>query len=369
MRAPVAANGWPKASDEPLHVELGAIDRRPAAASLPRYVLAIRRVFPGLQRAQHLRGEGLVDLVEVEVLQREAGAVEHLRDGDGRRHQQPVAADEIVGGVLAVGEVGEDRQVARLAPTPRCRAARPRRRRSAASSWRPSACRARILSKAGFSVPSFSSVDVGAHVVVAVDAGARHDQIVHVAFDRRRRRAFCGSRSASCVLIGARNVPLLRHQLGSARPSTSPVRGSVDDGGLRRQLAGREALEDLQLVERGLALLRRRSRRLANFFENDDRRVRRRVGADGDRAFDLAGRDLGRRASAPPAGDVPQACMSVMPGVEGASFVAEHGFAREVEILGVRDDRAADDLVDVLALEAVPVDERRSRRRPSCRGW
>src|SRR5206468_1680158 len=51
-----------------LHVELRPVDRaeRNVQAQL---VLAERRVLPRLQRGQHGRGEGLVDLVEVEVLQ------------------------------------------------------------------------------------------------------------------------------------------------------------------------------------------------------------------------------------------------------------------------------------------------------------
>ena len=86
MRAPVAANGWPTASDEPLTFHFGAVDgaqwRVPA-----EMCFAIVRVLPGAQGRQHLRGKRLMDFVEVEVLQRQAGAIEHLRDSDGWRHQ------------------------------------------------------------------------------------------------------------------------------------------------------------------------------------------------------------------------------------------------------------------------------------------
>src|SRR3546814_5272018 len=70
-----------------LDVHLGAINRteRRVEAEL---VLAERRIFPGLQRAQHLTGECFVDFIEIEILQRQAGAVEHARDGVGGRHQQ-----------------------------------------------------------------------------------------------------------------------------------------------------------------------------------------------------------------------------------------------------------------------------------------
>ena len=50
-------------------------------------------------------------------------------------------------------------------------------------------------------------------------------------------------------------------------------------------------------------------------------------------------------------------------GRRGRELGAEHGLAREIEILGVRDDRAADDLVDVHALQVVLVDETVERRR------
>ena len=53
MRPPVAANGWPAASDEPLTLRLAAVDRaerrveaEPLAAEL--------RVLPGRQRREHL---------------------------------------------------------------------------------------------------------------------------------------------------------------------------------------------------------------------------------------------------------------------------------------------------------------------------
>ena len=96
MRAPVAANGWPTASEEPLTLIL-ARSMAPSGASLPSTRLAVAGILPGLERAEHLRGERLVDLVEVEVLQLEPGAVEHARDGDRRRHQQSFAGHEVVG--------------------------------------------------------------------------------------------------------------------------------------------------------------------------------------------------------------------------------------------------------------------------------
>ena len=116
MRPPVAANGWAAASEPPLTLSfVRSIEpERFVAAEL---LLAEVRVLPGLQRAQHLRGEGLVDLVEVEVLQRQAGAVEHRRHRVGGCHQQPFALVDVVDGRgLALGDVGEDRQAALCRP-------------------------------------------------------------------------------------------------------------------------------------------------------------------------------------------------------------------------------------------------------------
>ena len=88
-----------------LDVQLRPIDgaERRVEAEL---LLAERRVFPGGQRREHLAGEGLVDLVEVEVLQRQAIALQHARHGVGRCHQQAFgAADVVDGGDFVVDEV------------------------------------------------------------------------------------------------------------------------------------------------------------------------------------------------------------------------------------------------------------------------
>src|SRR6266568_2780577 len=61
-----------------LRVHLRAIDRAQRLRAFEASAAVLLR-FPGLQRAEHLRGEGLVDLVEVEILQPDAGALEHLR--------------------------------------------------------------------------------------------------------------------------------------------------------------------------------------------------------------------------------------------------------------------------------------------------
>ncbi len=71
IRPPVAANGCPAASDEPATLSLRAVDRAERRVEA-QPLLAEDRVLPRLERREHLRGERLVDLVEVEVLQRPA---------------------------------------------------------------------------------------------------------------------------------------------------------------------------------------------------------------------------------------------------------------------------------------------------------
>ena len=78
IRPPVAANGWPAASEEPLTLSLAAVDRAQRRVEAEA-LLAEHRVLPRLERREHLRGERLVDLVEVEVLQRQALAGQHPR--------------------------------------------------------------------------------------------------------------------------------------------------------------------------------------------------------------------------------------------------------------------------------------------------
>ena len=73
IRPPVAANGWPAASEEPLTLSLVAVDRAQRRVEAEA-LLAEDRVLPRRERGQHLRGERLVDLVEVEVLERQAAA-------------------------------------------------------------------------------------------------------------------------------------------------------------------------------------------------------------------------------------------------------------------------------------------------------
>ena len=128
IRPPVAANGWPAASEEPLTLSFDAVDRAQRGVEAEA-LLAEHRVLPRLQRGEHLRGERLVDLVEVEVLQRQAVAREHPRHGVRRSHQQALAAVHVVDGGGLVRRRGRPAARGRARrPTPP-RPAAPRRRR------------------------------------------------------------------------------------------------------------------------------------------------------------------------------------------------------------------------------------------------
>ena len=110
IRPPVAANGCPAASDEPLTL---SFDRsiEPSGASRPSLPLQNAGSSQAFSVDEHRRGERLVDLVEVEVLQAQAVAGQHHRHRVDRRHQQALAAVHVVdGGGLRVDQVREHRQ-------------------------------------------------------------------------------------------------------------------------------------------------------------------------------------------------------------------------------------------------------------------
>ena len=160
IRPPVAANGCPAASDEPLTLSLarsivpsGAVQAQPARGRTPRSSHAA-------SVASTVRGERLVDLEEVEVLQRQPVAGQQPGHGERGGHQQPVLRraqsprPRPRRRPRAPARAGRARR-----PIPRWPAAPPRRRRSAAWSCRPSwSPRCPGLPKTGLSLASFSSV-------------------------------------------------------------------------------------------------------------------------------------------------------------------------------------------------------------------
>ena len=59
-----------------LDVQLRTVDRAERLGEAEPFAAELLRL-PGLQRAEHLRGKSLVDLVEIEVLERESRVGEH----------------------------------------------------------------------------------------------------------------------------------------------------------------------------------------------------------------------------------------------------------------------------------------------------
>jgi hypothetical protein len=91
-------------------VEQAGIDR-PERGVQAEPLFRERRVLPRLERGEHRGREGLVDLVEVEVLQREAVALQQPRHRVHGRGKQPIAPMyEIDGRGLGVDDVREHRQ-------------------------------------------------------------------------------------------------------------------------------------------------------------------------------------------------------------------------------------------------------------------
>ena len=111
IRPPVAANGCPAASEEPLTLSL----ERSTAPNGRRVRACACRTPRSSQAASvvsTVAGERLVDLEEVKVLQGEAVAREHARHRERGRHEQAlVPVHEVHGCCLEVDEVGEHRQV------------------------------------------------------------------------------------------------------------------------------------------------------------------------------------------------------------------------------------------------------------------
>src|SRR5688572_31517432 len=72
-------------------------------------------LFPYTTLFRSLRGERLVDLVEVELLQLDPRALEHPRHRVGRCHQQPLSAVNEVGRCgLEVGQVRSEEHTSEL---------------------------------------------------------------------------------------------------------------------------------------------------------------------------------------------------------------------------------------------------------------
>src|SRR6202166_5300985 len=78
-----------------LHVELGASDGAEGGRQ-SQLVAAENRIRPGLERAQYLTGESLVNLVIIEVLERKVRVAQHSRHGVRRRHEQTLLLIDVI---------------------------------------------------------------------------------------------------------------------------------------------------------------------------------------------------------------------------------------------------------------------------------
>ena len=156
-------------------------------------------VLPRGERGQHGRGERLVDLEEVEVLEGQPVAGEQprhrVRAGAMSSPSWPCTKSTAAASASTTG--ASDRQVALGGPRRWTRAGRRRRRRSAASSCRPSSSRASAspVPNTGLSFASFSSDVSARRFCVAGQPAVRGDEVVEEAGARRRRRGSGGWRA------------------------------------------------------------------------------------------------------------------------------------------------------------------------------
>ena len=177
IRPPVAANGCPAASEPPLTLSLSAVDlaqRRVAPEPLARE----HRVPPRLQRRQHLRGERLVDLVEVEVVEAPARCA---RASAASRRRAPSAGPR----PCARGRRPRSAR-RRSTPAPAARAPPPTPRDASSTAEAPSVSGVELPAvivpsappNTGLSFASFSTDESGAQVLVALEPEVRADQLV-----------------------------------------------------------------------------------------------------------------------------------------------------------------------------------------------
>src|SRR6478735_3755452 len=335
-----------------VEVEPPAVDRAERCREAEP-LLAEHRVLPRRERGQHLRGERLVDLVVVEVLEREPVALQHPRDGVRRRHQQALVAVDVVDRCgLRVDEVGEHRQPPLLRPLV---AGQQHRRgaigkRGAVARGHRRGC---ALAEDRLEGGELLDRGVRAQVVVALDAAERGDEVVVEALLVGAREVVVGA-GGQLVLRLAGDSPLQRRERGvlahrELRAGLAVLRDvEADVAGADRA----ERPEPARGVLGGVDL----HQLAAQLVADRDRRVGGGVGAAGDARVDDPERDLvghlDRRLQAGAAG-----LLDVGGGGLGGEPGAEHALAGEVEVARVLEHRAGHDLAEPLAAQLEPVDE------------
>ena len=304
---------------------------------------------PRLQRREHLRGERLVDLVEVEVLQRQAGALEQPRDGVHGRHQQPLVAVDVVDRRgLGVREVGEHRQVALGRPL----VAGEQHQRGAVGQRRRVARRHRVAEHR-LELRELVGARVRPQVLVALEAEVRRHEVVEEPALVGGGEALV-ARHGQLVLVLAGDPPALGgDRLVLAHRHAGARLGVARD--LGHDLAGAQVAEQLQPAGDALGAVDLQQH-APQVLVDGDRGVAGGVDAAGDPPVDLAERDLaGHRERGLEAG---VAGLLDVVGRRGVvERAAEHALAREVEVARVLEHGAGHHLAGPLALQAEARDE------------
>ncbi|MNS76615.1 hypothetical protein D3C72_1101680 [compost metagenome] len=321
-------------------------------------VAAVILALPRTQGAQHLCGEGFVDLVDVEVLQGQAVALEHLRHGHGRCHQQAFAVHEIDGRHVCVAQVG----LRFVAMRPRPLFAGQQYgsgaigQRGGIGSSQGAA--AGHLVEGRLQRGQLLQRSVGAQDVVALDAAERCDQVVEeAALISSSQLLVRGHRPL--VLRVARDVPLLGHVLAVVAHALAGTRfGHARE--LRLELGELEAGgQRADLVAGALGTVGRQQPR-TQLLAVHDRHVGGGVRTAADAGLDLAQGDLVGNGD-----DAVQRCAAgTLQGDAGGQrrqARGQRGFAAQVPVAGVLDDRTHRHFAQLLAVQAEALDQRSQR--------
>jgi hypothetical protein len=335
-------------------VRVDAAQRCVQAQAVAAVILAL----PRTQGAQHLRGEGFVDLVDVEVLQGQAIALEHLRHGHGRRHQQAFAMHEVHRRDVRVAQVGLRLMAVRARPLfagQQHRSGTVGQRGGVGGGQRAAAG---DLVERRLQRGQLFQRGIRAQDVVTLDATERCDQVVEEAtLIGGGQLLVRGHRPL--VLRVARDVPFLGHVLAVVAHALAGARlGHARELGL--ELGELEAGgERADLVAGALGAVGGQQAR-AQLLAVDDRHVGGGVRTAADARFDLAQRDLvGHGDDAVQRG----AAGALQGDARGQRRQAgrQRGFTAQVPVAGVLDHRTHRHFTQLLAVQAEPFDQRAQR--------
>ena len=330
-------------------VELVAADR-PERAVEPELVLAELRRLPRRQRREDLRRERLVDLVVVEVLQRQSVAGEQPRHGVRRRHQQPlVAVDEVDRGGLGVDEMGEHRQAALGGPL-----VGGEEHSGRSVGQRRRVARGHRVAVHRLECGQLFHRGVGPQVLVAGQPEIGREEIVEEAAVVGRRELVV-RRQRERVLRLPLDAPALRGDRGVlAHGQPGAWLGVARHIGPER-LVGTDLRQRPEPVGDGPRRVEL-EQGAAEVLVELERGVGGRVNAAGDARLDLPESDLvgdeDRRLQAGAA----RLLDVVRRGVR-VEARAEHGLAGQVEVAGVLEHRAGDDVAEPHAGQTEPRDQ------------